>query len=102
MTHIHCDAGWTAGQHVRLRVFFSGRAFTSHPLIIVNALSSTLWTRSRTLTLAARMKGDWTGGLNRHVREESYLLELARSRRVGMTLGRTSAYGSLLVGVVLR
>ncbi|KAJ3843301.1 hypothetical protein F5878DRAFT_638167, partial [Lentinula raphanica] len=32
-----CDTNWIAGQHVRLRVFFSGRVFESHPLTIMNA-----------------------------------------------------------------
>ncbi|PCH42801.1 iron reductase [Wolfiporia cocos MD-104 SS10] len=58
------NEGWQPGQHVRLRVFFSGRIFESHPLTICNAPSSTSCTPSQTLTLAARVKGDWTRALN--------------------------------------
>ncbi|KAJ3766319.1 iron reductase [Lentinula raphanica] len=32
-----CDTNWIAGRHVRLRVFFSGRVFESHPLMVMNA-----------------------------------------------------------------
>lgn len=31
------SSGWTVGQHVRLRVFFDGRLFESHPLTIMCA-----------------------------------------------------------------
>lgn len=72
LIHIHdCDAGWTAGQHVRLRVFFSGRVFESHPLTIVNAPPETSCIPSRTLTLGARVRGDWTRALNGYAREET-------------------------------
>ncbi|KAF5378453.1 hypothetical protein D9615_007065 [Tricholomella constricta] len=40
MTLIHipdCDAGFRAGQHLRVRVFFGGRVFESHPLSIISA-----------------------------------------------------------------
>ncbi|KAH8093109.1 iron reductase [Cristinia sonorae] len=71
LIHIHdCDAGWTAGQHVRLRVFFDGRISESHPLTIVNAPPSTSCIPSRSLTLAARVRGDWTRALNVYAREE--------------------------------
>ncbi|KAG6916256.1 hypothetical protein DXG01_007713 [Tephrocybe rancida] len=43
MTIIHipdCDAGFQAGQHLRLRVFFGGRVFESHPLSIMSAPSA--------------------------------------------------------------
>lgn len=65
-----CDGGWTAGQHVRLRVFFSGRIIESHPLSIVNAPPSTSCIGSNTLTLAARVRGDWTRALNQYALEE--------------------------------
>lgn len=65
-----CDSGWTAGQHVRLRVFFSGRVFESHPLTIVNAPPNSSCMPSRGLTLAARVRGDWTRALNEYAREE--------------------------------
>ncbi|KAG6874035.1 hypothetical protein C0995_006892 [Termitomyces sp. Mi166 len=43
MTIIHipdCDNGFQAGQHLRVRVFFGGRLFESHPLSIMSAPSS--------------------------------------------------------------
>ncbi|OCH86238.1 iron reductase [Obba rivulosa] len=71
LIHVHdCDDGWQAGQHVRLRVFFSGRFFESHPLTILNAPSSTSCTPSRTLVLAARATGDWTRALNQYAQAE--------------------------------
>jgi len=69
--HVHdCDGGWQAGQHVRLRVFFSGRIFESHPLTILNAPFHTSTTPARTLTLGARAVGDWTRALNEYARQE--------------------------------
>lgn len=65
-----CDDGWVAGQHVRLRVFFSGRVFESHPLTIVNAPSSTSCIPGSTLTLAARVSGDWTRAINQYAIKE--------------------------------
>lgn len=53
-----------AGQHVRLRVFFSGRIFESHPLTITNAPASTSCIPGNTITLAARAVGDWTRSLH--------------------------------------
>ncbi|ETW79594.1 ferric reductase [Heterobasidion irregulare TC 32-1] len=73
MTLIHvrdCDGGWKAGQHVRLRVFFGGRVFESHPLTIMNAPAATSCTSTRTIALGARVKGDWTRALNRYAKEE--------------------------------
>ncbi|KAJ3711393.1 hypothetical protein C8R42DRAFT_781060 [Lentinula raphanica] len=46
-----CDTNWIAGQHVRLRVFFSGRVtFPSES--------------GRGIILGARVAGDWTRALN--------------------------------------
>lgn len=63
------QGGWIAGQHVRLRVFFNGRPFESHPLTILNADSSTTVLppsspTSAGITLGARAVGDWTRALN--------------------------------------
>ncbi|KDQ19799.1 hypothetical protein BOTBODRAFT_152296 [Botryobasidium botryosum FD-172 SS1] len=79
MTLIHipdCTGGWTAGQHVQLRVFFSSHVFESHPLTILNAppartalpLTSA---SARGITLAARACGDWTRALNALARSRS-------------------------------
>jgi ferric-chelate reductase len=72
-----CDANWIAGQHVRLRVFFSGRVFESHPLTIMNAPSSITCLASpsstesgRGIILGARVTGDWTRALNKHAETE--------------------------------
>ncbi|KAI0820540.1 iron reductase [Trametes gibbosa] len=71
LIHVHdCDDGWVAGQHVRLRVFFSGRVFESHPLTIVNAPSSASCVPSNSLMLAARVNGDWTRAINKYASKE--------------------------------
>lgn len=59
-----------AGQHVRLRVFFSGRIFESHPLTILNAPAPLSSMCTRELILAARVSGDWTRALNESARRE--------------------------------
>ncbi|KAJ3757470.1 iron reductase [Lentinula raphanica] len=66
-----CDTNWIAGQHVRLRVFFSGRVFESHPLTIMNAPTNVTCLASpsssesgRGIILGARVTGDWTRDLN--------------------------------------
>ncbi|CDO75148.1 hypothetical protein BN946_scf184590.g5 [Trametes cinnabarina] len=74
-----CDDGWVAGQHVRLRVFISGRFFESHPLTIVNAPPSSSCVPSNTLTLAARVRGDWTRAVNQYAKKEQ--------ERLALTLG---------------
>ena len=69
--HVHdCTKGWQPGQHVRLRVFFSGRIFESHPLTVMNAPSPVSVIPSQTLSLAAKVKGDWTRALNKYATEE--------------------------------
>ncbi|KAK7676992.1 hypothetical protein QCA50_020021 [Cerrena zonata] len=75
--NIHdCDAGWQAGQHVRLRVFFSNRIFESHPLTILNAPpSSSCLPNNRSMTLAARACGDWTRALNSYALGEQERLD---------------------------
>ncbi|KAI0049071.1 iron reductase [Auriscalpium vulgare] len=70
-----CDGGWEAGQHVRLRVFFEGRVFESHPLTIANAPPATSCLSSPTITLGARVRGDWTRALHTYARSEEERLE---------------------------
>ncbi|KAH9943638.1 iron reductase [Amylocystis lapponica] len=71
LIHVHdCHDGWQAGQHMRLRVFFSGRVFESHPLTILNAHASASCLPAQGLTLAARATGDWTRALNAYARAE--------------------------------
>ncbi|EKM52899.1 uncharacterized protein PHACADRAFT_261585 [Phanerochaete carnosa HHB-10118-sp] len=83
LIHIHdCDAGWQAGQHVRLRVFFNGRLFEAHPLTIANAPPSTSALGSRSLTLAARVRGDWTRALNAYAQEEQHRLSLGSEKQL--------------------
>ncbi|KAF8956845.1 ferric reductase like transmembrane component-domain-containing protein [Flammula alnicola] len=71
MTLIHvpyATSGWIAGQHVRLRVFFSGRIFESHPLSIFSAPPdvSCITSMPQGLSLGARAIGDWTKALNQY------------------------------------
>ncbi|KAF9446921.1 hypothetical protein P691DRAFT_707681 [Macrolepiota fuliginosa MF-IS2] len=71
-----CTDGWTAGQHVRLRVFFSGRIFESHPLTILTAPPSTSCLNNvyaPGITLGARSVGDWSRALNKFARNKGYL-----------------------------
>ncbi|OJA18204.1 hypothetical protein AZE42_08880 [Rhizopogon vesiculosus] len=65
-----CDDGWLAGQHVRLRVFFSNRVFESHPLTILSAPPSHSCLSSPGLILGARTNGDWTRALNNYTLKE--------------------------------
>ncbi|KAH7882662.1 iron reductase [Phlebopus sp. FC_14] len=65
-----CDDGWSAGQHVQLRVFFSGRMLESHPLTILSALPSYSCLTNPGLILGARVNGDWTRALNDFARKE--------------------------------
>ncbi|KXN89082.1 Ferric reductase transmembrane component 1 [Leucoagaricus sp. SymC.cos] len=62
-----CTDGWVAGQHVRLRVFFEGRIFESHPLTIFTAPPSISCLTSvyiPGITLGVRSTGDWSCALN--------------------------------------
>ncbi|KAK0234313.1 iron reductase [Armillaria fumosa] len=59
-----CDFGWEAGQHVCLRVFFSGCVFESHPLTILSAPRGISCISTPGITLGARVAGDWTRALN--------------------------------------
>ncbi|GLB45610.1 hypothetical protein LshimejAT787_2500240 [Lyophyllum shimeji] len=101
MTLIHipdCDAGFRAGQHLRVRVFFGGRAFEAHPLSVMCASASeTTCVRTKDVVaycgeaeaeveaeraggemaltaqgilLGARAVGDWTRALNEYARRQ--------------------------------
>lgn len=61
---LDCDFGWEAGQHVCLRVFFSGRVFESHPLTILSAPGRVSCMSTPGIILGARVTGDWTRALN--------------------------------------
>ncbi|KAH9966357.1 hypothetical protein BGW80DRAFT_1342341 [Lactifluus volemus] len=84
MTIIHigdCDDGWEAGQHVRLRVFFEGRVFESHPLTIANAPASISCVASRSIILGARVSGDWTRALSRYASSEQERIATGNSEK---------------------
>ncbi|KAG2040872.1 iron reductase [Suillus americanus] len=72
----NCDDGWLAGQHVRLRVFFSNRVFESHSLTILSAPPSHSCLSSPGFLLAARNDGDWTRALNNYTRKEQERLQI--------------------------
>ncbi|KAG2139838.1 iron reductase [Suillus bovinus] len=72
----NCDDGWLAGQHIRLRVFFSNRVFESHALTILSAPPSHSCLSSPGLLLAARSNGDWTRALNSYTRKEQERLQI--------------------------
>lgn len=65
-----CNEGWVAGQHICLRVFFSGRMLESHPLSILSAPPAYSCLSNPGLLLAARVNGDWTRALNTYVRKQ--------------------------------
>ncbi|KAH7875665.1 uncharacterized protein C8R40DRAFT_1160568 [Lentinula edodes] len=84
-----CDTNWIAGQHVRLRVFFSGRVFESHPLTIMNAPSNVTClagpssTESgRGIILGARVTGDWTRALNNYADAEGKAIQAQNAKWV--------------------
>ncbi|KAF6745042.1 ferric reductase-like transmembrane component/FAD binding protein [Ephemerocybe angulata] len=69
MTLIHvqdCTDGWTAGQHIRLRVFSSGRVLESHPFSLLTAPPETTCVTAfpQGVNLGVRVMGDWTKALN--------------------------------------
>lgn len=75
LINIHdCDQGWHAGQHVRLRVFFDGRLFESHPLTILNAPVPISNISCGTLTLGSRTDGDWSEALHAYAQREKDLI----------------------------
>jgi len=89
-----CDGGWVAGQHVRLRVFFDGRIFESHPLTILSAPPRTTCLSSRTLILGARAKGDWTRALNAYARANSSVSASPKSELDDIFLAKKQASSS--------
>ncbi|OJT14547.1 Ferric reductase transmembrane component 3 [Trametes pubescens] len=85
LIHVHdCNDGWVAGQHVRLRVFFSGRVFESHPLTIINAPTATSCLPGNSLTLAARVHGDWTRAINEYATKEQERLVTDKGEQPGV------------------
>ncbi|KAG1847157.1 iron reductase [Suillus subalutaceus] len=60
----NCDDGWLAGQHVRLRVFFSNRVFESHALTVLSA---------------PHLPIHWTRALNNYTRKEQERLQIDKS-----------------------
>ena len=69
---------------MRLRVFFSGRIFESHPLTVMNAPSPVSVIPSQTLSLAAKVKGDWTRALNKYATEEQARLGTEKGELPGV------------------
>ncbi|KAF7761640.1 hypothetical protein Agabi119p4_9632 [Agaricus bisporus var. burnettii] len=85
----YCTDGWTAGQHVRIRVFFGGRIFESHPLTIMTAppsISCVSDVYTPGITLGARVTGDWTRALNKYAQEKRCLDSKASSTQVQVML----------------
>jgi NAD(P)H-flavin reductase len=70
-----CDDGWLGGQHVRLRVFFSGRVLESHPLTILSAPPSHSCLSNPGMILGSRVNGDWTRALNDYAYKEQERLQ---------------------------
>jgi len=67
----YATSGWIAGQHVRLRVFFSGRVFESHPLSIFSAPPdiSCITSMPTGISFGVRAVGDWSKALNAFANE---------------------------------
>ncbi|KAF9241279.1 iron reductase [Melanogaster broomeanus] len=87
-----CDDGWLGGQHVRLRVFFSGRVLESHPLTILSAPPSHSCLSNPGMILGSRVNGDWTRALNDFTRKEQERLQ---------ALDKTSENASVPIQVML-
>ncbi|KAF9553360.1 hypothetical protein CPC08DRAFT_697815 [Agrocybe pediades] len=71
MTLVHVPystSGWIAGQHVRLRIFFLGRIFESHPLTICSAPPdvSCITSMPQGISFGVRACGDWSRALNQY------------------------------------
>ncbi|KDQ49465.1 hypothetical protein JAAARDRAFT_187039 [Jaapia argillacea MUCL 33604] len=85
-----CTSGWSAGQHLRLRIFLPNQHFIeSHPLTVMNAPPSTSCLTpppnschptvdigyagleiGKGMLLGARALGDWTEAVESHMRSE--------------------------------
>ncbi|KDR79548.1 hypothetical protein GALMADRAFT_265940 [Galerina marginata CBS 339.88] len=74
----HPTSGWIAGQHLRLRVSFSGRIFESHPLTIFSAPPdiSCITSMPRGISLGARVCGDWSRALNQYALERERMPDM--------------------------
>ncbi|EPQ55534.1 iron reductase [Gloeophyllum trabeum ATCC 11539] len=94
-----CDGGWTPGQHVRLRVFFSDRVFESHPLTIACAPPSTSCLSTPGLILGARAVGDWSHALHAYARRglERIALSDQKSLSVPVQVMLDGPYGGCSV-----
>ncbi|KAF8889553.1 ferric reductase like transmembrane component-domain-containing protein [Gymnopilus junonius] len=82
MTLVHVPystSGWIAGQHVRLRVFFRGRVFESHPLSIFSATPdiSCITSMPQGLSFGVRAIGDWSKALNQYAVDSAAELQEA-------------------------
>ncbi|KAL4078073.1 iron reductase [Scleroderma citrinum] len=75
-----CDDGWLAGQHIRLRVFFSNRMFESHPFTVLSAPPAHSCLSNSGMILAARVHGDWTQALNDFTCQEQDRLQFSEKR----------------------
>lgn len=88
-----CADGWLPGQHVRLRIFFSGRIFESHPLTIMNnpSLGDVSGKKNSSgaeeedgqmmggMVLGARVCGDWSRAVNEYALKEGERLRCISS-----------------------
>ncbi|KAG1762575.1 iron reductase [Suillus occidentalis] len=84
----NCDDGWLAGQHVRLRVFFSNRVFESHAFTILSAPPSHSCLSSPGFLLAARIMLDGPyGGSSVDLGLHESVLLIAGGSGVTFTLG---------------
>ncbi|TFK26125.1 ferric reductase-like transmembrane component/FAD binding protein [Coprinopsis marcescibilis] len=99
LTLIHipdCTDGWVAGQHIRLRVFSSGRIFEAHPLTIFSAPPglSCITSFPSGINLGARVMGDWTKALNAYARDTGKLIKEQEKECEKESKGQGSAVGS--------
>ena len=77
MQVIDFDDGWSAGQHVRLWVFFSNKAFETHPFTILPAPPAQSCLLNSGMILAARVNGDWMQSLNDFTQQEQDRLQFS-------------------------
>ncbi|KAG1827895.1 hypothetical protein EV424DRAFT_1554993 [Suillus variegatus] len=70
----NCDDGWLAGQHIRLRVFFSDKVFEYYSFTILSAPPSQSCLSSPGFLLAARSDENWTRALNNYTRQQQELM----------------------------
>ncbi|KAJ8518183.1 hypothetical protein ONZ45_g4714 [Pleurotus djamor] len=66
-----CHTGWTAGQHLRARVFLPGIFTEVHPFTIISAPSSLSSIPHDGILLGAKVCGNWTRRLNEYARLEA-------------------------------